>query len=119
MPRDFLHLILRKTAENIRKKIDLYDVVITKADKGNTIIALNRDNYVSKTLSFLNTNTIQLTHDNPTEIYQETVKSFIKNSHTFNSFNKYEPYSMNPQPPKLYYQTSQGKLSYSTCRLTY
>jgi len=45
-----------KTIKDIRKEIKDHDLIVTKADKGNSVVILKRSDYRQKILEFLNSN---------------------------------------------------------------
>jgi hypothetical protein len=56
------------------------NAVITRADKGNSIVILPKTQYQSKIQDFLHENNFQTTKTDPTETFQTQVKKTIKNS---------------------------------------
>lgn len=45
-----------KTAKAIKQKVDENKAIITKGDKGNTVVLLNWNDYVYKAYEFINSN---------------------------------------------------------------
>lgn len=86
--------------KSIKKIIKDNNLIFTRADKGNTIIALHREQYTEKTEDFLRG--FEKEDENPTTKYQTEVKNTIRNSSLFNDLDYYYLTQMNPQPPKLY-----------------
>lgn len=77
--------------------------MFTRADKGNTVIALNRIDYVNKTLQFLDPKTYSIIKTDPTKKYQSEVNEIIKNSTCILDEKEVRKLTvMNPQAPKLY-----------------
>lgn len=87
---------------SIKNKSVENNIVFTRADKGKTVIALNKENYISKTTEFLNPNQYQIIKSDPTEIFQKQIKNIILDSTIFDSKEKFSLTLMNPQAPKLY-----------------
>lgn len=90
------------TALSLRKKAEEASLVFTKADKGNSVVAISNTQYISKTLDFLKDEQIQEIPSDPTLIYQKLTKSVIKDTTFFTEFEKRRLVIMNPQAPKLY-----------------
>lgn len=83
-----------KTSEN--------KVIFTRADKGNTVIAIDKENYIEKTLDFLKD--YECSRSDPTKEYQTEIVDAIKKCSFFNNTDLYALKVMNPQAPKLYSQ---------------
>lgn len=90
-----------KLIKQIKNKSD--NIVFTKADKGNTVIAIDKTDYIQKTLDFLDpTKYIHLKTD-PTNKYQKIIKNIVVNCKSlFSEIDLYKLTLMNPLPPKLY-----------------
>ena len=58
-------------------KTKSHNIIFTKADKGNTVVAIKRDEYILKTLQFLDLKQFKIIKRDPTELYQKFVKSII------------------------------------------
>jgi hypothetical protein len=50
---------------------------VTRADKGNTLVILPTQQYDSKIHNFIESNNFQITHTDPTKIYQASVRKTI------------------------------------------
>lgn len=87
--------------KQIKKKSK--DIIFTKADKGNTVIAINKLDYITKTLNFLDpTKYIKLKID-PTNKYQKIIKHTIHTCKSLFSDRDLRKLTlMNPLAPKLY-----------------
>jgi hypothetical protein len=67
----------RKLIHHIKKKITDNQLIITKADKGNTLVILHKDTYNEKVKEFMiQNNFTKLTHD-ITSKQQRTVRNNI------------------------------------------
>ena len=84
-------------------KLKCKDIIFTKADKGNTVVAVDKAEYLNKTFDFLKLGSFKILKRNPTENFQKSLKSTLHNSQSIISTNEIcYLTSMNPQPPKLY-----------------
>lgn len=91
------------TLKSIKSKINENNVTFTRADKGNTVIALNSSDYKEKTLSFLDPNNYKILKSDPTEKFNKEIKStLVKCQSIVNPADKYKLLIMNPLVPKLY-----------------
>lgn len=93
-----------KTLNNLKTKIKNQNIVLSKADKGNCLVILNKDDYIQKVESFLLENNFTLLTNNP-------FNSFVRRSHNlikhFSSFLEEvnAPKTLihnNPNMPRLY-----------------
>lgn len=105
------HNISHNPFHKIQKKTKIFlkknpDILITRADKGNVIVALNKDDYQNKTNALLSDErTYQLVKSDPTTTIQNKLNKIIKSLATSNVFSKEEVKSLkceNGVFPKLY-----------------
>ena len=85
---------------SIKQKITDKEIVFTRADKGNTVIAISKEEYVSKTTDFLHS--YEIVDSDPTEDYKSDIVDVIKSCCFFQEKDQFILNVMNPQPPKLY-----------------
>lgn len=91
---------LRHAATSIRDKITEHDAVITKADKGNSIVILYNKDYVEKVTDFFNKNNITALDKDPTAINSKQINKIISNSKTLLNANEITYLKVtNPQAP--------------------
>ncbi|XP_045460984.1 uncharacterized protein LOC123671279 [Harmonia axyridis] len=88
--------------KQIKKKASENDLIITKADKGNTVTFLNRNDYLIKTESLLNSNNFLELKFDPTSKFQTAVKKTIKSCPNLLSQVSFPLTIMNPRIPLLY-----------------
>ena len=103
--KEFLKTCIPKQDIQIAKDINnkSSDIIFTKADKGNTVVAINKVDYIQKTLEFLNLNNYLTLKRDPTDIFQKTIKTTIQNCKSlFSDMDSTRLTLMNPQSPKLY-----------------
>lgn len=86
--------------KSIKQKTIENNLIFTKADKGNTVIAMHKNEYKEKTLVFLDK--YEIASGNPTYIFQKDVKKAIKKCSFLDELDYFNLTVMNPQPPKLY-----------------
>ena len=90
-----------KTLKDIKSTITNSNVIITKADKGNTTVLMDRSDYNNKIYDFIEHNNITELKKDPTIKYIASVKSALRTSETlFSNPTKILP--PNPQTPRLY-----------------
>lgn len=90
-------------AKSIQQKSKLNNLIFTKADKGNTVIALTKDDYVLKTKNFIESSNFEILKKDPTNKFQKEIKSAVENSKSIiNDRDKYKLTLSNPQHPELY-----------------
>ena len=65
------------TMKNIKEKLKMGNAMITRADKGKTIVIIDTDEYNKKTLDFINNNFKNL-NNNPTDNFQKSIKENLK-----------------------------------------
>lgn len=91
-----------KTITSLNKKMKQNNIINTKADKGNSIILINKDDYIAKTLKFFNENNINEINKDPTEKYYNQIKKAIKtNDLILNDNERKSCLTMHPKPPSL------------------
>lgn len=79
--------------------------MVTRADKGNCVVVLDRGQYRDNVLDFLNTDSFKLLSTSPSDKFLVKFKSIVnKTQPTFSSFgvSKYKFLPINPSVPKLY-----------------
>lgn len=94
--------IEQKTIANLKKKLSDLDLILTKADKGNTITILPKSTYIEKILSFIYENNIVPLKKDPTSKFQKSLKTLLKSISLFNEFTASNLILKNPSPPILY-----------------
>jgi hypothetical protein len=70
--------------KQIRTKLIQNILIITKADKGKTIVIMNKETYTRKVCDFLRDNQIIEIHKDPTEKYQKQVQEYTTLHRTHN-----------------------------------
>ena len=92
-----------KVLKKIKSMSKEENLTIVKADKGNTIVILDKADYVSKVNDFLDSQNLSILNRDPTSNFNAIVKSFVKSSKmTCSEKDLFHLINMNPQPPKLY-----------------
>lgn len=88
---------------SIKKKARENHLTFTRADKGKTVIAIDSEEYIQKTETFLDPSKYKLLKSDPTEKFQKEIKSVVNDALSILDINSlYKYILMNPQPPKLY-----------------
>lgn len=88
--------------KKIKTKIDENSLIITKADKGNTLVIMNQTDYNKKVLDFINKNKIDKLTKDPTTSYTKEINKAISNSKHLLSDNDIRYLKpINPHAPLL------------------
>ena len=91
------------TLKSIKQKSVSENVVFSRADKGNSVVATNKFDYINKTLSFFDNDIYTLLNKDPTFIFKQELKSCFSNSKSnISPSEQFKLLLMNPQAPKLY-----------------
>jgi hypothetical protein len=84
---------------DIKHKLSTNSLIITKADKGKTIVILTQDEYKQNVYNFIHSNKFTATNNNPTQHYQKIIKQTLKESYNFIQKDATWRYTnMNPAP---------------------
>ena len=96
---------------SIKNKLSKNNVVLVKADKGASIIALDRPVYIGKVMEYLNSVDAEVFDDLNFQQYAETTRKKILTEVTLISSypTRKSLLMMNPQPPLLYGQIKNHK----------
>lgn len=94
--------VLGTKVNQLSKKVKQLNLVITKADKGNSTVIMNKQEYVDKTVDFLFSNHMTISSNDPTNMFQKQVKNALKDTHaTVPSRVRAQLINMNPSAPTL------------------
>jgi hypothetical protein len=89
--------------KNIEKKIEQNQLIITKPDKGNTLVILHKEDYNSKVEAFItNNNYTKLSHDTTNKLQRSIKNNLNKYSNIINKNNKWKYSNMNQKAPYIY-----------------
>ena len=89
--------------KRILHKIQHNQLVVTKADKGNTLVILHKEEYNKKIEEFLSTNNFtELTRDITNKQQEKTQKIVNKCSNIIKKDEKWKYINMNPSAPHTY-----------------
>ena len=95
----------QKIIKSIKNKCTDNNLIICKADKGNTITILNKTDYIDKVDEFITENNFIELKKDPTNTFQNQVINEIKTVNTILPNNEiYKLKTMNPTAPVLYGQ---------------
>jgi hypothetical protein len=67
----------RAIMENLKEELVNNNAVITKADKGNSIVTTYQEAYHDKVLRFINDNNFTTMNNNPTKTFQKEIRKII------------------------------------------
>jgi hypothetical protein len=88
-------------SKNIKQKVENNSLKITQADKGKTIVIMQKQHYEQYTLDFLNQSQFTpVTHD-PTKSFQKKVQIVVNKCNNVIQKQKYRYYNKNPEPPSI------------------
>lgn len=73
----------QKLIKSISYKIKRHNLIFTKADKGNCLIIMSKQDYINKTEHFLNTNNFEILNRNPMSKFLAHVKETLKQQEQF------------------------------------
>jgi hypothetical protein len=89
--------------KNIKHKIEQNQLVITKADKGNTLVIIHKDEYHNKIQEFINNNNFNKLPSDITNKVQKNIRTNINNCNLIIGKNNSWIYvNMNPQAPEIH-----------------
>jgi hypothetical protein len=92
----------KRIINGIRNKLYQNNAVITKADKGNSIIIIDKTEYELKILQFLNSNHFQMKSRDPTNRFQAEIRKSINSCPIIiPTSQKWKYINMNPSPPNI------------------
>jgi hypothetical protein len=88
---------------SIKEKLTNEDLIISKADKGNSVIILDKVSYISKCDNVLEDTSFVILPRDPTDRFQKSVKTALSScSNLFSDSEKRKLLQMNPLPPRFY-----------------
>ena len=88
-----------KTIRDIRKKLEENNAIITKADKGNSIVIIENDSYQEKIMQFIKNNESIILDKNYTKKYQKDIRTAINTCRTpIQKATKWKFINLNPSP---------------------
>jgi predicted transcriptional regulator len=91
-----------KLIRNIRNTLAENELIITKADKGKTIVILTKEDYTQKGNNFIQENQFVVINNNPTKDYQKAIKhTMTQCNNIIPKENKWKYINMNPTAPTL------------------
>ena len=91
----------------LRKKVKENELITTKADKGNTMVILKNNEYISKTEKFIKEGPYKEVTSDHTSKFQARIKKLMKERNFINEYKKKSLIESNPSIPKF---RSQVKL---------
>lgn len=92
----------QQTIRTIKNKLKDNDLILLKADKGQTTVVMNKKDYICKTEKFIEENGIVKLNKDPTKNFQSELKKVLNNIElTMNKNEKKKVINMNPKPPIL------------------
>ena len=91
-----------KTIKSIKTKLRDNEAIITRADKGNTLVIISTKQYESTITDFIEAHDFHTTTKDPTNSFQAQIRKTINNSKTLiPSETKWKHVNMNPSASSL------------------
>jgi hypothetical protein len=87
---------------NIKNIINENKLIITKADKGKTLVILTHKEYKWKINNFIQDNHFTKSNKNPTQQFQKAIKQTLKQCNNVIQKDKWKHVNMNPTAPNLH-----------------
>jgi hypothetical protein len=89
--------------KNIKKKTEQNLLFVTKADKGNTLVIIHKEDYNSKVEEFItNNNYTKLSYDITNKLQRSIKNRLNKCNNIINKNNEWKCSNMNPKAPHIY-----------------
>jgi hypothetical protein len=101
--KEKLAALEEKLIINIKNKIKQHQLILTKADKGNTLVIINQEDYDRKVNEFIsNNNYTKLTCDITNKL-QRSIRNILNKCNTIiDKHNKWKYSNMYPRAPQIY-----------------
>jgi hypothetical protein len=91
-----------KLIRSIRTKLNKNNAMITRADKGNSIVILPTTQYDSKIQDFLKESNFLKTNTDPTKTFQAQINKRVRNNKTLiPKENRWKYTNLNPSAPTI------------------
>lgn len=87
--------------KKLKNKVKENNLIITKADKGNTIVIMDKNEYIRKTEEFIKLGPYKEINYNYTNKFQAKIKRVIKENSELNNYEKKNIIESNPSIPIL------------------
>jgi hypothetical protein len=92
----------KNTINSIKSKLKTHEATITSADKGNSIVILPTVSYNTKIQNFINDNGFNTAKSNPTNSFQNKVRTTInKSTHLIPKDTRWKHINLNPSAPTI------------------
>jgi hypothetical protein len=93
----------KNTTINIKQKIVENNLITTKADKGNTLVIMNKDDYLQKVQNFISKNNFTKAPNNHTTKLHKHINTTINECKiTIRPTDRWKYKNMNPTAPRLH-----------------
>jgi hypothetical protein len=93
----------KKLIQNLQDKLEQNNLILTKADKGNTVIVVQKDVYHNKINDFISQHKFTKVRNNYTNIQQKAIKIVINACKlTIGRHEKWKYINMNPKAPHIF-----------------
>ena len=88
---------------SIKKKLRINSAIVTKADKGNTLVIIDNNSYIGKVERFIQENDIATLDKDPTNDFAKEINKTLNSCNTFfkNETSRRFLKPMNPHVPRL------------------
>jgi hypothetical protein len=85
----------------IGQKLSDKEAIITKADKSNTVVIIEKHDYETKVNKFINDNSFMMLNKDPTQEYNKNANTSISKCKTLSNTEKIKLKNINPKAPNL------------------
>jgi hypothetical protein len=93
----------KKLIKNLQDKLEQNNLILTKADKGNTVITVQKDVYYKKINDFISQHKFTKVRNNYTNVQQKAIKTVINaRKLTMGRHEKWKYINMNPKSPYIF-----------------
>ncbi|KAL1447084.1 hypothetical protein WDU94_001925, partial [Cyamophila willieti] len=92
----------QKILKQLRCKFDEENIVVTKADKNDSLVLMNKSMYEGKVEEFIADNNAVVLKKDPTSKYMTNLRDLVKNAIILTNYEKNLLINKNVSPPKLY-----------------
>ncbi|XP_049853633.1 uncharacterized protein LOC126334934 [Schistocerca gregaria] len=92
----------KNTTKKLKEKLQANNIIVTRADKGNSTVLINNEQYIEKTMDFISSNNITKLKSDPTARFQTYIKNNLREiRHILTDKQKQHITQKNPKAPTL------------------
>jgi hypothetical protein len=92
----------KQTLNKIRQKLITSNAIVTKADKGNSVVIIYQEDYHDNVKKFINDHNLTTVNSDPTRTFQKELRSSVKECHNLiMKEEKWKYVNLNPSAPSI------------------